>query len=292
MRKFLLKGFIVALGVVALFSSCLGDNDSTFESSDVLAYIRTSDYAEKSAFVGAGGSALLLTSDLIKNDLTPRRAYHISYKIYTEDGQDANGVWKARNTALVSRHPVPVGMPLSTINELPTMENELPITGVAVPMYSPLQEGADDVWVFRVSFEACEEDMLENSSTGEYNLRLGAYLVEEYQTEGQSSEVTDPLKFNQAKVNLYLERKDPSLVTDQSPTKKYVREFAINMSSLRYYFQQKAATAGEQLDGIASIMLMYKKVDSDGNITEGFETDGSFDENNIKYFMYFDSTTN
>lgn len=90
MKKMILKIFLPVFSIILLFSSCLGDSETTFEQSRSFSYIGTYDGVQ----YAATASGYKITSDVIKGQLTAGQCYYLSFKLGSGSAS-SNGIYNA-----------------------------------------------------------------------------------------------------------------------------------------------------------------------------------------------------
>lgn len=282
MKKILSKTLFAAFSISMLFSSCLGDNDGTYESSNTLAYINKT--SEGINYAVANNGYLAFTSKTVQDALNYGRVYRLGYAISTKDGylqtSDKNAsIAIAKSVSLQGEgYALTNASPISVVPTTPNIENEIPISKLGVGLYSPWESTMNDAWVVQFTCTVYEEDLaLNHGVLGGSNVTIEAYIEEDNQVKAIQGG-TEPLKENQVIVNLYVKRISPISDMSKEKEKPFQGEYVINMSELRRYLESRIGSS-DKTDIIAPIQLEFRVADGEGGFKDDPERLGSLDEN-------------
>lgn len=219
MKKNLFKASLILSTITLLFSSCLGDTDSTYEASNDFVYVNTNPsdgvvYASLYAYAG-----LFATSPEIAN-LRPGNCYSLSYKLTTNNTQGAYYI--AELTA--APVPIPQSNGVLFLNEgetLPSQQNEIYPTSLGVSKGYPGEFLFEDRWLCSAKFKKALND----------EISIMLYYDPNNQFEDLKKE--KPVGANKMIFDLVLVRNYPS--TQEQTVQDYA--FVSNMSGMRSYVE-------------------------------------------------------
>lgn len=278
MKKNLFKVSLILSTISLLFSSCLGDTDSTYEASNDFTYVKrnSSDgvvYASLFAYAG-----LFATSPAIA-DLNPGSCYFMSYKLSTSNTQGAYYVAEL----VANPVPIPQSQGVLVLNEgesLPSQQNEIYPTSLAVSKGAPGEFLFEDRWLCSAKFKKALND--------EISIKL--YFDPNNQFE--DLEKTKPVGANKMILDIALVKNYPS--TQEETVQDY--SFVANMSGMRSYIEniimgsvttsKPTIEMSEQDEAYVQYRFRYKKESS--NVAEGYEVklypENSWSDNIRLYF--------
>lgn len=82
MKKIISKVFLPVFSIAFLFSSCLGDNENTFEQSRSFSYVTTNDSRVKVAATASG--YIVTSSEIQSTSVVEGQCYYLSFKLSSE----------------------------------------------------------------------------------------------------------------------------------------------------------------------------------------------------------------
>lgn len=278
MRKLLLKT-LLAVGIVSLLSSCLGDtkNSTTFPSG--YGYLK---YTEKNVLCAATSAGLVITSDVLYG-LDPGRVYKMGAEIDYSNQYDQLGQHVVFMTDKLDIQngglPLPKADAMMSTSEV-SVENEIPMSALKVVFYGAERIYTDDVWVFGFTCKVYENE-------DKNNIKFEAYLDTDEQFLLQEDGTKKDLAGNQAIVKVFAKREVPVAAKPGESKKDYYKEMSISMSDLRRHFESRPAEDGDEA-GFCYVVFEFSGEDKDGNAKEKPERIGSFNEALAQYGMIRD----
>lgn len=164
MKKKILGGLFSLATIVLLFSSCLGDNDSTFESSNDFAYIGSSQYGTKYAFVSNYWVGVTAPSNSAAlSGVNVGDCVYLSYKI-NQSNVTAENFFQAeemtvesvlpKNALPVYESPAP-----ESLDDPATNVEEVYRTAFNILKYYP-SDGLGDNWLLTVTTKSADDEVV------------------------------------------------------------------------------------------------------------------------------------
>lgn len=278
MKKNLFKASLLLSSFALLFSSCLGDTDSTYEATNDFAYVRTNPedgvrYATLFAYLG-----LFTTSTEIQG-LKDGSCYFLSYKLSTAN---MHGNYFA---AELNANPIPIPQSdrvliLEEGELVPTQQNEIYPSVLGISKGSPVGSMFEDRWLCSAKFKKALND--------EISIKL--YFDPSNQFE--DLEKTKPVGANKMILDIVLVKNYPS--TQEETVQDY--SFVANMSDMRSYIEDlikggvtasvPSVELSEQNEAMVQYRFRYKKESE--KAAEGYEIklypENSWSDNVRLYF--------
>lgn len=164
MKKKILGGLFSLAAIALLFSSCLGDNDSTFESSNDFAYIGSSQYGTKYAFVSNYWVGVTPPSQSTAlNGVNIGDCVYLSYKINQSNVTSENFFQADEMTveSVLPKNALPVyeSAAPESLDDPATNVEEVFRTGFNLLKYYP-SDGLGDNWLFTVTTKRADNEVI------------------------------------------------------------------------------------------------------------------------------------
>lgn len=272
-RKVLNLGFALS-AMVLLLSSCLGDNNSTYEGTNDFVYITTSDsyqkYAVSSEYIGLG-----FTGEAIQSALS-ERCYFASYKLSTSDMATGGQIFNAQDLYLDKVIPQSYDVQFATPPTTGTIiDSEIFLHKFGVQRYHT-SSLLGDKWLLSINI---------NRNEGE---EVNAYLY--YDSMNQYTDAAQtPLTANKIVLDILFTKN--ALSGEEGDKTDYF--YVADLDRIRTSYSQLLNASGESVlsfieeSGVKyaplQIIFRYKKANTDGTYaTEYFPSaNGS-----SSYMMY------
>ena len=213
-----------------LFSSCLGDTNSSMSPDRSISYVISKDGQQ----YALTAEQIYITNDFVQKTLDAQKFYHLKYSWNTDDTKNSAGAYQLKNITYSSGDTYPI-QEISTFDiknktdyEIAGKNDFLGLTNF-VPYYFSAINLLNDKWVFQCTVSAYKEDFAIGRD-GANNIRLNIVL----QPNSQNS-----LEKNQAVSDVYLERIN-DLAIDTSK-QKVTDSFlvVVDLRNLRSYFDDR-----------------------------------------------------
>lgn len=254
MKKTLIKIALFSAVAGFLFTSCLGDTNSTVSGSNI-GYTKDSSTTRYASLYNLGYPGTAVTSQEIRS-LQVDKFYFINYEIDYADNS-SNGILQAKTSIdltkdkLFSYNSSYQGEKIFTEvfpNNYPTSIPQAPLINSVTSVFFTYDKSWNDKWVFQINYSAFKDEIGDNAPFSD-NVELEAYYFEDEQkTSGSESRPN-------VYIQLSLKRISPVTTTNNDPGTDS-RYMVIDFSKLRAYLERKYTEKNQQVN----ILIQYPKV--------------------------------